>query len=94
MIKEPLKTKSESVVFKKIEESVVILCRNGTYIQTEAWIRKNEIFCRLGSGFIGLKLHNTSVKNVQLIECDLGDSIQIAYTGLGKMVTSSHPDAE
>jgi len=82
-----------SIVFEKIEGSVVILCKNGVYQQTEAWIRKDEIFCRHGSGFVGMRRNNTSVSGLQLVDYDLGDLYSYAYTELGRMVTSDHPKA-
>ena len=87
------KKKPVSIVFEKIEGSVVIICKNGVYQQTEAWIRNNELFCKYGAGFAGLRRNNTSVTGLQLIDYDLGDLYSYAYTDLGRMVTSEHPKA-
>jgi hypothetical protein len=87
------KKKTVSIVFEKIEGSVVILCKNGVYQQTEAWIRKDEVFCKYGAGYASLRKHNTSVNGLQLVDYDLGDLYSYAYTELGRMVTSEHPKA-
>jgi len=82
------------MVFEKIKGSVVIIAIGGVQQQCEAWLRKKEVFCKVGSGFIGLRRNNTSVTRIQLVDFDLGSEHVFAYTETGRMVLKDHPDAD
>lgn len=82
------------MVFEKIEGSVVIIAKGGVQQQCEAWHRKKEIFCKVGSGFVGVRRNGTSVTRLQLIDFDLGSEHEYAFTATGRMVMKDHPDAD
>ena len=82
------------MVFEKIEGSVVIIAKKGVYSQHEAWIRKDEVFCKVGSGFLGMRRNGTSVIGIQLVDYDLGEYFKYAFTDTGRMVVADHPNAE
>lgn len=82
--------KIQEITFQKIEGSVVILSKNGSHFQHEAWLRREEVFCKVGAGFVGLRKENTSVMGLRLVDYDLGDAYEYAHTHTGRMVLRSH----
>ena len=82
------------MTFEKIEGSVVIIAKGGVQQQCKAWLRKKEVFCKVGSGFVGLRRNSTSVTKMQLVDFDLGSEHEFAFTATGRMVLKDHPDAD
>ena len=84
---------STDITFTRIEGTVVILYdKAGLYTQHEAWLRRNEIYAKVGSRFVGLRRNGTSAGNYTLIDYDLGSEHIYGITALGKMVTQNHKD--
>lgn len=88
------KPKMRQMTFQKIDGSVIILRKNGVYSQHEAWTRADEVFVKSGSGFQSIRRNGTSVQGVALVDYDLGDSFEYAFTATGRMVLSTHDKAE
>lgn len=87
-------TKMDELTFQRIENSVVILCRNGAYSQHEAYLRRGEVFARVGVFYVGLRRHGTSKPGYNLIDMDLGSQETFAYTATGRLVLAQHAQAD
>lgn len=84
----------KDITFQQIENSVVIISKNLVQSQHEAYLRKGEVFVKIGSGYIGLRRRGTSKPGVSLLDYDLGSEHEYSYTALGRIVLRDHPDAE
>lgn len=81
------------MIFEKIPDSVIIVSKNGKLFQHIAYIRKNEIFYKDGSGYVGLRHNGTSLPRVNLVDYDIGTAHKFAFTKLGRLVTKRHANA-
>lgn len=86
-------SKIDELTFQLIENSVVILSKNGAYAQYEAYTRRGEVFAKVGNYFVGLRRHGTSMSGYNIVDFDLGGQEEYAYTDTGRLVLIAHPDA-
>lgn len=86
-------SKVNELTFQLIENSVVILSRNGAYTQHQAYTRRGEIFAKVGASYVGLRRHGTSSIGYNVVDYDLGGQEDFAYTDTGRVVLVDHPDA-
>jgi hypothetical protein len=93
MTKKQQTSKMNELTFQLIENSVVVLARNGAYTQHEAYIRRGEVFVRVGSFYVGLLRQGTSKSGYNVIDYDLGGQEEYAYTPTGRLVLKQHADA-
>lgn len=87
------KARLTELTFQPIENSVVILNREGAYSQHEAWTRRGEVFAKMGAIFVGLRRHGTSKNKVGVKDFDLGGQEDFRFTPTGRVVLFGHPDA-
>lgn len=87
-------TKMNELTFQHIENSVVILCRRGSYSQHSAYIRRGEVFAKVGAFYVGLRRHGTSKAECNIVDMDLGGQESFAYTATGRVVLAQHADAD
>ena len=87
-------SKMEELTFQHLENSVVILCRNGSYSQHQAYIRRGEVFAKVGAFYVGLRRHGTSKPGYNIVDMDLGGQERFAYTATGRVVLAQHADAD
>jgi len=87
-------SKMNQLTFQHIENSVVILCKDGAYSQHEAYIRRGEVFAKVGAFYVGLRRNGTSKPGYSLVEMDLGEEDAFAYTATGRVVLAQHKDAD
>ena len=85
--------KLQELTFQLIENSVIILSRDGAYSQHEAWSRRGEVFAKMGSTFVGLRRTGTSKNKVGVKDFNLGGQEEFRYTPTGRVVLLGHPDA-
>ncbi|WP_299198262.1 MULTISPECIES: hypothetical protein [Pseudomonadota] len=86
-------SKTAELTFQHIENSVVILNKGGIQSQHEAYLRRGEVFAKMGSGFVGLRRHGTSKAGVNVVDWDLGGQETFVYSPTGRVVIEDHPDA-
>jgi hypothetical protein len=86
-------TQATELSFQQIENSLVVLSKGGVYTQHEAYLRRGEVFAKMGSGYVGLRRSGTSKPGVNLIDYDLGSEHTFMFTRTGKIVTEGHPRA-
>lgn len=80
------------MIFEEITGSVVILSKNGVYMQRKAYTRRNEVFIKHGSGYVGMRKGGTSVARLHVQDYDLGTDQQFGVSKTGRIVTKGHKD--
>lgn len=86
-------TQAQELSFQQIENSLVVLSKGGVFTQHEAYLRRGEVFAKMGSGYVGLRRTGTSKPGVNLIDYDLGNEHVYMFTATGKIVIEDHPQA-
>lgn len=87
------KSKVDELTFQLIENSIVILSKNGVQSQHQAYTRRGEVFAKTGSSYVGLRRHGTSVNGLNVVDFDLGGQDEFAYTDTGRVVLADHEEA-
>lgn len=93
MVSKKKRSKLDELTFQLIENSVVILSKNGAQSQHEAYTRRGEVFAKVGSFYVGLRRHGTSTSQYNVVDFDLGGQENFAYTDTGRVVLFDHEDA-
>lgn len=65
--------------FEPIEDSLVLLVRNGVFIESKLFVRNTQVFAKLGSGYIRLHpMGTTSVNKIywKELHSNLGGAVQ------------------
>lgn len=88
-----MSAKTQELSFQLIENSLVILNKSGVQSQHEAYLRRGEVFAKMGSGFVGLRRSGTSKQGVTLVDYDLGGENEYSFTGTGRIVLRDHHQA-
>lgn len=80
------------IEFKKIDDAIVILYKNGSYSEHTVWHRRNQVYAKMRTGFVKLARDRTSRSDVMLIDYDLGTDEIYFYNTLGHIVLKGHKD--
>lgn len=82
----------KEITFQKLEGSVVVIMKaNGSYSQHDAWVRRGEVYAKIGSGFAQIRRHGTSMNGITIKDYDLGTDVEFGYTATGRLVIADHP---
>lgn len=76
MTKKQQTSKMNELTFQLIENSVVVLVQNGAYTQHEAYIRRGEVFARVGSSYRSCK----NLIMVEVVDVDTGSENDVDIT--------------